>query len=655
MKRLLITLLIATLFILTLVFIISCEQEQGNDGNDKKEVKKIVVDYQNMTYVGTSLKNFSSFFDEQELADPKNGDLKAVSTSIGSYDVDCDGDIDADDKASYLEVTVDLKAMHEVECIYVYYHTAGGKLLAETGTPFKYETSIALSSSLEGWNRIDIGSETRYVNIQYENKIAPSEILIYGVQTGESEAVNTEPTERKTMGYFLGMNANLEATRSGSKINCSPYIRDYINWLWFYEPAFENGKPTTFNGLFSQHYTSIYRYLNNDKGFDIVPCFMFGNEVVKEGTDKNSVEAYAMYGELLYQVALRFGNNPSNTRDLALCGGMPRINLDCISWIEAGNEPNGEGNDGFTPYQIAALTSVAYDGHCNTVTALSGSGVGVKNADPNIKLAMAGLAGVGTRYIQAMTFWMEHNRADGKVATEAFNVHTYCRKTEQYNGYTISYGVAPEIGGITDEAKELTVWRDKYYPEIEVWMTEFGWDTNESWETENACHSYGEFSARELQAMWLVRAYFMFAGIGVDRCAMYMCQDIGDEATSVGKYGTSGVVATNGDYKDSYYYIYTIQNTMGDMYFAEIIDSGNENVWIYRFENGQGKSCYALWCPTMDSVTVDNYVLSIDGANATLTEFANGEMNGISSNLTVTNSSVTVDVSERPVLIFSEN
>ena len=93
---------------------------------------------------------------------------------------------------------------------------------------------------------------------------------------------------------------------------------------------------------------------------------------------------------------------------------------------------------------------------------------------------------------------------------------------------------------------------------------------------------------------------------------------------------------------------------MGDMYFSEIIDSGNENVWIYRFENGKGKSCYAVWCPTMDSVEVNDYKLSIDGNNATMVEFANGTIEGISSALTVNDNSVTVDVSERPVLIFSE-
>ncbi len=644
MKRMLMLVLIVSLLILCLIPFASCKKE--------KEPQKIELDYDENTYVGSSLKNFSSFFDEQGTADPRNGNNAEVKNSIGSLDSDGDGDIDDTDKAHYFELTIDLRAEHRVECVYVYYPIDGGKIMLETGTPFKYDNSVSTTGTT-GWNRIDIDKKTRYINVLYQNALAPSEILVYGAQTGPDEVINTEPTDRKTMNYLVGMNANIETIRSPNKIASANYIRDYVNWAWCYDIGFESGKPTTFNSSFSQYFTAAYKTLKL-KNVDVVPCYMFGSEVVKEGYSKTDPQAYAMYGELLYQSALRFGNNPLNTVENVVSAGSPRFNLDTISWIEAGNEPNGEGNDGFAPYEIAALTSVSYDGHCKTVTALSGSGVGVKNADPNMKLAMAGLAGVGTRYIQAMAFWMEHNRADGKIAMDAFNVHTYCRKTEQYNGYTISYGVSPEAGGITDYVKELTAWRDKYYPNTEVWVTEFGWDTNESWETENACHSYGEYSARELQAMWLVRAYFMFAGVGVDRCAMYMVNDLGDDATSVGKYGTSGVITIGGQRKESYFYIYTLKSTMGDMYFAEIIDSGNENVWIYRFENGQGKSCYALWCPTMDSVHVDDYVLRIDNENATLTEFAYGETAGISSPLTVSNGSVTVDVSERPVLIFTE-
>ena len=644
MKKYIKLLLLLSVLALSILVLGSCGKNE-----------KIEIDYMENTYVGSSFKNFSSFFDEQGVADPLNGNFADVSPSIGALDYDGNGDINETDKSAFFDLTVDLKAEYKITKIFVYYREADGNIIFETGTPFNYENQFTLTSPTEKWNEIEVNKNTRYINIKYQNGKAPSEILFYGIKNGKDQKVNTAPHDTKTMGYLLGMNGNLTDIKSPTKVECAPYFRDYINWAWFYTYERYPGTCTNFNNSFSQYYDGLYKFLTQNRSMDMVPCFMFGSEVVLDGKDKNAADAYVMYGELLYQVGVRYGNNPLNTLDNVLATGKAnKVNQNYVKWVEAGNEPNGEGNDGFTPYQLAALTSTAYDGHCNTVVSDSGSGVGVKNADPNIKMAMAGLAGVGTRYIQAMTFWQEFNRADGKIAMEAFNVHTYCRQTVEYNGYLLSYGVAPEIGGITDEVKKLTAWRDKYYPDIEVWVTEFGWDTNESWETENACHSYGEFSARELQAMWLVRAYFMFASVGVDRCAMYMCSDLGNEETSVGKYGTSGVIATNGQRKDSFFYISTIKNTMSDMYFAEIIDSGNENVWIYRFENGQGKSCYALWCPTMDSVTVDGYVLDIDGGSATLTEFADKELSGVSSALTVENGRVTVNVSERPILVFSE-
>ena len=648
MKQAIKILLFATLLVLLSVFIISCG----------KNTEIIKIDYVNMTYVGTSLKDFSKMFDEQDTLDPLCDSTRDAKTAQAILDYDANGAIDDKDRSSYFNFTVDLFSEHNVKYIYLYFEAEGCSFKAETGTPFAYENEFNLTNSSKKWNCLEINSETRYIELTFQNGKAPSEVIFYGYQTGKPDPVNTEKHNYKTFDYLLGINGNTEDYKNKvARVSCAPYFRDYINWAWFFEYNNYPNPGTQFSTGFSNAFDGSYKNLKN---FNVepVPCFMFGNEVVLPDTDSYLPEAYVMYGELLYQVGARYGNNPMNTPDVVVLSNPrapKRQNMDVIKWIEAGNEPNGEGNDGFTPYEMAALTSTSYDGHCGTVKAPTGSGVGVKNADPNLKMAMAGLAGVGTRYIKSMVHWLKFNRPDGSVGIDAFNVHTYCRKTVTYNGYTFSYGVAPEIGNITGELKNLVEFRDKYYPDIEVWLTEFGWDTNTSYETENACHPYGEFTARQLQAMWLVRAYFMFASIGVDRCAMYMCSDLGNEATSTGKYGTSGIIASNGEYKDSYYYIYTLRNTMGDMYFAEIIESGNENVWIYRFENGKGKSCYAVWCPTMDSVEVDNYKLAIDGNNATMVQFANWKKEGISTNLTVENNTVTVNVSEVPVLIFSEN
>lgn len=625
-----------------------------------EEAERINVDYKTMTYVGTSLKDFSPMFDEQEtLGDPwrDKQNVKFPYSRVLFYDANGDGDITDADKEHVYEVTIDLGAEHYIECIYVFFEAAGDSITFETGEPFKYDKSFEYTCEKMSWSPVELKVKTRYINVKFNNGKASSEIYLYGKRTGEYEPINTKPHQGKTFDYLLGMCGN--QSDKNSTLSCTSYFRDYVNWAWCYSiSSFPKYPGTTFSTIMSQNYDVTYMSLNEPRySVAPVPCYMFRAEdfPVDSVSDYLKPETYTMYGELLFQTALRFGYNKENTKDMIkVLPNQKRFNLNCVTWIEAGNEPNGEGNDGFSPYELAALTSTSYDGHCGTVVSPTGSGVGVINANANVKMAMAGLAGVGTRYIQAMSFWMKHNRADGELGLDAFNVHTYCKKLVTFNGYQVYVGVCPEIGKITEYVKELCDWRDKYYPDKEVWLTEFGWDTNTSYGTENACHPYADFTARELQAMWLVRAYFMFAGVGVDRCAMYMASDLGDEATSVGKYGTSGVIATNGEYKDSYYYLYTLKNTMGDMYFAEVIDSGNENVWIYRFENGNGESCYAVWCPTMDDIRVNGYTLNIDGTQASMVEFANLDVDGVESALTVNDGTVTVNVSEKPILIFSK-
>ncbi len=649
----------------------STTDSSGNSGNEDnppsppqipEATELIPINYETMTYVGVSLKDFSALFDEQNtLGDPRYDILNGIfpkfpSSLVTFYDADGNGDITDKDKEHVYEVTIDLGAEHYIDCLYVFFDKANYSITLETGEPFKYDNSVVASSESIGWLQVDLKVFTRYINVKYNNGSAATEIMVYGARTGEYDAVNTERHDYKNFDYLLGINGN--QSDSAKTLGCANYFRDYVNWLWCFDRTVYPQVPgTTYSGSMSNRYDAKYLTLKR-AGVDAVPCYMFGPSDfdVESAADYMKPETYVMYGELMFQSALRFGYNENNTEDMIkiLNTQQVRFNKNTIKWIEAGNEPNGEGNDGFTPYELAVFTSTAYDGHCGTVIAPTGSGVGVINANANVKMAMAGLAGVGVRYIQAMSFWMEHNRPDGELALDAFNVHTYCKKLINYNGYQVYVGVCPEIGKITQYVKQLCDWRDKYYPDKEVWLTEFGWDTNTSYGTENACHPYANFTARQLQAMWLVRAYFMFAEAGVDRAAMYMAQDLGDDATSTGKYGTSGVIDYYGNYKDSYYYIYTLKNNMGDMHFAEVIDSGNENVWIYRFENDNGKSCYAVWCPTMDDIRVDGYKLNIDGNTSYMVEFENGNTKGVSTNLTVENGTVTVNVSEVPILVFSE-
>ena len=108
--------------------------------------------------------------------------------------------------------------------------------------------------------------------------------------------------------------------------------------------------------------------------------------------------------------------------------------------------------------------------------------------------------------------------------------------------------------------------------------------------------------------------------------------------------------------KAGYYYMYTLYSTLGSMTFVKEIDSGNKDVWIYEFADNNGKVGYAVWCPTSNGTVVEDFVLNIDGNKATLVECdaKNADIDGVSTNLQITNNTVTITVGESPVYVIVE-
>ena len=534
----------------------------------------------------------------------------------------------------------------------------------------------------KNWNDVEVNAEARYVQVVFKDGEAPNEILIYGYQSSENTPIATELRKLPTMGEMMGI-CGFVASGGGNtpikSVSCTTVLREYHNFGWSYVENSYPGMASTFMGgmgNFDGQYASY-----QSAGILVVPCVQWSGNIgrkvdsdglpVKEGGnfvgasyfEKFNPEVYFLYADNLFSFAARYGSNSSAELLSILrkhCStGAKSAGAGTLQWIEAGNEPNGEDQSGMVPYQLAALQSAVYDGHMKTMTSTKiedGYHFGVKNADPNFKVAMAGLAGTGGRYITSMCYWLEANRTDGNLGMDAFNFHSYFSNTFYMNGTYIQVGVSPEYYNIVDDVARMIEFRNKYYPDVEVWITEFGWDTNPSYETMTAAHAYGEYDSHQVQAMWLVRAYLLFSAIGIDKATMYMTEDCAYDATAVGKYGTCGVVGfdENGKeyFKDSYYYLYTLKNTLGDYRFVDEINSGSDDIWIYKYQTDGGKTAYAVWCPTMDGTKVDNFELKIDGSVATLVQAVDLDTDGVASELTVTNGTVKINVSENPVYVI---
>ena len=437
----------------------------------------------------------------------------------------------------------------------------------------------------------EVGMEARYVQVQFKDGQAPSEALVYGYQLYEDESMLIQEKEHKlpTVGEMMGQ-CGFVAGGGGNctieQLACSYVVREYHNVGWSYSIGSFPGKATKLINTTVGNFDEAYKTYS-EAGLLVIPCLQWNegsapariydefegklSSTVASWEEKYLPSTYAAYADLIYQYSARYGSSKMGylveniiTHSDATPGAT--VGRGHIKWIELGNEPNGEDAAGATPYQLAALTSAAYDGHQRTLLADVYNPnsftypFGGKTADPDIKLAIAGLAGIQNRYIMTMTYWMRANRTDNSIAMDAFNVHTYFGKYFYMNGQSIIVGVSPEEFGLVDAMSQLVDFRDKYYPDVEVWLTEFGWDTNQSYETMTSAHAYdtkdlngdGEISeyemvmrSREIQGMWLVRAYIMLASCGVDKATMYMCEDAaGDEVGAIGKYGTCGIWTT---------------------------------------------------------------------------------------------------------------
>ncbi|GLX65778.1 hypothetical protein MU1_01220 [Paenibacillus glycanilyticus] len=282
--------------------------------------------------------------------------------------------------------------------------------------------------------------------------------------------------------------------------------------------------------------------------------------------DRENPDSYLGHAMSLWQHVARYGSAKSTeeggTIDPDLVhvapGTSKEIGMNLIETYENGNELNLKGVNG---YEFAAMTSADYDGHMNSmkswihdtdidVKSRSGnyiytekatgkpySGVGIKNADPNAKLSIAGVGGLDLKFLEEMTEWFLTYRTEDDYLdiNYVFEGGAYYRKhdTEKSNPYTREEALLGEenpeeqqnflyrfeqfpvdilnvhhytpdskdvangrsIGGVAPEEDQWSkqTWnqdvpleygmkwvmnlRALYYPNAEVWISELGWDS----------------------------------------------------------------------------------------------------------------------------------------------------------------------------------
>ena len=213
-----------------------------------------------------------------------------------------------------------------------------------------------------------------------------------------------------------------------------------------------------------------------------------------------------------------------------------------VQWFEAENEPDRNWLDPdempdaetmwrHSPAQLAAQTSMVYDGHGRSSAAqwpyvAPGAPqyersiyLGVTNASPSAKVSIAGLAGLRGGFVEGMIDWFATNRQPGvfgfghgvygsipqppKLPFDAVSFHHYAAsnsldRNEEYSNYKKGQWNPTEVGAVGESPErhalrermehvidELYSYISVNYPALygemtdkEVWLSEFGYDSD---------------------------------------------------------------------------------------------------------------------------------------------------------------------------------
>jgi hypothetical protein len=334
--------------------------------------------------------------------------------------------------------------------------------------------------------------------------------------------------------------------------------------------------------------------------------------------------SYGEWSRYWWQITARYGAFPWQDQFLNV-NQTPRWNGDpvnekktamkLLSYVEPENETDRWWRPAYaqyTPVQCAAMMSAAYDGHMGQM----GFGTGIRCADPDMKVVLPGLADIDTAYLQGIVDWSAINRCGHGVPFNVINVHWYCNAGNNLTNIHVNLtgpGVCPEADNLRLRLQKLATWRDRVLPGMEIWLSEFGWDTDAY--SPQRCQPYGIYSQEKVQAMWITRAYLEGIAAGIDGMYLY---EAANEPSNQGLFAASGVMSSEGtafQKKEAYSAIVWLVSHLNGWHYDG--DYSGANYRAYRFKSDDGQIKYCVWSPTADGSSL---TLQTQSGTVTVTE-----------------------------------
>jgi hypothetical protein len=367
----------------------------------------------------------------------------------------------------------------------------------------------------------------------------------------------------------------------------------------------------------------------------------------------------------MFQYAARYGSTKVATNLLKLASGQTAATgLGTLRYMENWNEEdawwiNANGSPVFSTDAYAAMASADYDGDQGKM----GPTLGMKNADPNIKMVMGGLAGHATggttweqsveSYLDGVRAWAQAHRG-GSFPADVINAHYY-----SFGPGNGAPAKSPEDDGVEAAMSLLRQYRDTNLPGKELWLTEFGYDTD----PQSVLHApaIGSNSAQVVQGQWIIRYYLALMAAGFDRAFLFVTRDScsGSDSACSTQFATAGVAGPKGAEtpKTAYYFIATFRSRLASYAWLKKGTSGNSSVRIDELKDpSSGKGAYVVWSPTSTANVVHGFSLPVGAATtATMVTLVDQQMNGSEAPLSIASGSVTLDVTETPTIVLVDS
>lgn len=521
------------------------------------------------------------------------------------------------------------------------------------------------------WRSFAINDTFKFIRLDFHSPQATiNELVLYGKALGSNKT--SLPIGQKTapvsMDKLMGINGLVDDPLP--MINHSAgTLREFHRWDWD-----EGNKDPGYNGFvakefaFAPSYVSVWDFDDFysqlvQQGVEIMPCLQGAPQYIQDSancdceskpilpnSDAEDPFSYAKHAEYMFQFAARYGQSVLAPSLLKLRGNQePKSGLALVNYLEGWNEPDKwwrERNGFFTPFELAAMSSADCDGHEGAM----GSGFGMKAADPNMKMVMPGLATLDLNYLEGIRLWSIYNRQSG-LPFDVLNFHHYSNNAGGQFG-NATQGISPEADGLKEKLAKIVRYRDTWLPGKEIWLSEFGYDTNPN--SPQGVPALGQNDQAMVQAQWLMRSFLEIAAAGIDRGQVFMLRDV--NAPNPNKYNSSGLTQEKWNQhqaKKSYFYISGMRRILKDYFFEGELKLANDELRAYRFRHRDTDSlCYAIWSATSEAKLIPNYRFPVEGFGRALVAEAQSDTIAPSlSQVAISRDSVSIQISETPLFL----